>query len=201
VPLNPHSNFNKILDIELYQFNLIEYASEFLGMIERPGINKLIDYLFESDYLTAPASTRFHNVFEYGLLLHSLNVTKEFFKENEKFQKPLPHESVILCGLLHDLCKVGAYTETARGYEKVKDFPNGHAKLSISRIEEFIKLTKSENNVILFHMSMFGIYTYHEYSAWDMYKAVVETPQVQIFAAIDMMDSKRKVDATQGRRA
>jgi hypothetical protein len=173
---------------------------DLLSMIERQGMESLIDSLLFSDYFTAPASTRYHNVFEGGLCQHSLNVTREFSKENDKWVKPLPQDSVILCGLLHDLCKVGAYTETARGYEKVKDFPKGHGALSAARIEKRIKLTQPEKDVILFHMGFFSAYQIKEFTAWDLHKAIMRTPQVQVFAAIDMMDSKRKVEAAPSRR-
>ena len=162
-----------------------------LQSVNRPGIESLIDYLLESDYFTAPASTRYHNVFEGGLCQHSLNVTREFSKENVRWLKPVPQDSVILCGLLHDLCKVGAYAETTRGYEKVKDLPKGHARLSISRATKFIELTPVELNIILYHMGLFGAYLDHEFTAWALHKAIIGTPQVQAFAAIDMADSKR----------
>jgi len=164
-------------------------------------MESLIDSLLFSDYFTAPASTRYHNVFEGGLCQHSLNVTREFSKENDKWVKPLPQDSVILCGLLHDLCKVGAYTETARGYKKVEDFPKGHGKLSVARIEEHIKLTPAENDVITCHMALFSAYQIKEITAWDLHKAIIRTPHVQVFAAIDMMDSKRKVEVSRSRRA
>src|SRR5450759_3668658 len=112
---------------------------DFLSLIERPGMDSLIDYLLASDYFKAPASTRFHNVFDGGLCQHSINVTREFSKENACWQKPLPQDSVILCGLLHDLCKIDTYIETARGYEKKKDIPKGHGRLSVARIEQFVK--------------------------------------------------------------
>ena len=190
-------SFNQRVDVESNQ----TIAIDFLDLVKRPGIESLIYYLCDSDYFLAPASTRYHNVFSGGLCQHSLNVTREFSKENAKWQKPVPQDSVIICGILHDLCKVGAYTETARGYEKVKDFPKGHGKLLVARIEEHIKLTQPEKDIILYHMSLFGIYTYHEYSAWVIHKAIVGTPQVQLFAALDMADSRRKPETIiKGRR-
>jgi hypothetical protein len=173
---------------------------DFLSQIERHAMDSLIDYLLASDYFKAPASTRFHNVFEGGLCQHSINVTREFSKENARWQKPLPQDSVLICGLLHDLCKVGMYKETSRGYEKVKEFPKGHGKLSVSRIEKYIKLTPAENDVITCHMALFSAYQIKEITAWDLHKAIIRTPHVQIFAAIDMMDSKRKVDESYSRR-
>jgi len=169
-----------------------ETALFLLQTIKRPGIESLIDYLCDSDYFIAPASTKYHNSFEGGLCQHSLNVTREFSKENAKWEKPIPRNSVILCGLLHDLCKVGAYAETTRGYEKVKDLPKGHARLSISRATKFIELTPVELNIILYHMGLFGAYLDHEFTAWALHKAIIGTPQVQAFAAVDMADSKRK---------
>jgi len=41
-------------------------------------------------------------------------------------------------------------------------------------------------------MGLFGIFTYHEHDTLAMYKAISRNPQVQIFAALDMADSKRK---------
>ena len=195
MPLNTTFSFNRDVDTDSNEIAVCDL----LSLIKRPGIESLVDYLMTSDYFTAPASTRYHNSFTGGLCLHSFKVMKMFSEENKLWQKPLPQDSVIICGLLHDLCKVGAYTETARGYKKVEDFPKGHGKLSVARIEEHIKLTQPEKDIILYHMGLFGIYTYHESSAWALHKAIVVTPQVQAFAAVDMADSKRKADAAQSR--
>lgn len=198
MPLN--TSFQSV-DIEENQFIVTEY----LRSTERPGIGRLTDYLEESDYFTAPASTRFHNVFAGGLCQHSLNVTREFSKENLHWQKPLPKDSVIISGLLHDLCKIDNYIENERGYEKKKDLPKGHGKLSVSRIEQFIKLTEPEKDIVVFHMGLFGIFEFREYDTLKLHKAIIRTPQVQVFAALDMADSKRKPEKWQqegqGRRA
>jgi len=189
-------SFTESFDIESNKLNVLDS----LGMVRRQGIDELIDYLEKSDYFKAPASTRFHNVFEGGLCQHSINVTREFSKENSKWKNPLPQDSVIISGLLHDLCKVEMYKETSRGYEKVKEFPKGHGKLSVARIEEHIKLSQPEKDVILFHMGLFSAYQIKEFTAWDLHKAIIRTPHVQVFAAIDMMDSKRKVEEPYSRR-
>ena len=92
---------------------------------------------------------------------------------------------------LHDLCKVNAYIETNYGYESVKGL-KGHATVSISRIKEHIELTQQEDDIIRYHMGLFGIFTYKEHYVLAMHRAIMRTPQVQIFAALDMADSKRK---------
>src|SRR5664280_3279041 len=111
--LKTQFSFNQRVDIEHNQ----ALATDFLSLIERPGMDSLIDYLFESDYFTAPASTRYHIVFPGGLCFHSLNVTREFSKENTNWQKPIPQDSVIICGLLHDPV---SYTHL-RAHETVLD--------------------------------------------------------------------------------
>jgi 23S rRNA maturation-related 3'-5' exoribonuclease YhaM len=177
----------KQVDIELNK----DLTISFLKAVKRPGINSLIEYLLGSDYFTAPASTRFHNSFPGGLCQHSLTVMLMFQNENVKWEKPIPQESVIICGLLHDLCKVGAYNITANGYEKIKG-QKGHGKLSVSRIEKYIKLTPQEKDIILFHMGLFGIFEFNEHDTLAIHQAIIRTPQVQVFAALDMADSRRK---------
>jgi len=55
-----------------------------------------------------------------------------------------------------------------------------------------MKLTVPEKDVILCHMSLFGAYQYRDFKVWDLHRVIIRTPQVQVFAAIDMSDSKRK---------
>ena len=162
-----------------------------LQTIKRPGIESLLDYLLESDYFIAPASARYHNCFPGGLCHHSLNVLHAFNDANKQLLNPVPLDSVVICGALHDLCKVNAYRETDRGYTSVKSC-KGHATLSISRIKEHIQLTPQEDDIIRYHMLLYGIFTYHEHDTLALFKAINRNPHVQIFAALDLADSKRK---------
>jgi hypothetical protein len=184
------------VDVEENKDNVLDS----LGFIQREGIDDLMEYLEKSDFFTAPASTRYHNAFAGGLAHHSLNVTREFTIQNAKFRKPLPQDSVIISGVFHDLCKIDTYIETPRGYEKRKGVPRGHGKVSVARIEEYIELTPAENDLVLFHMGTFGIFEYRDYDTLKLHKAIIRTPQVQVLAAIDMMDSKRKVEELYSRR-
>ena len=74
---------------------------------ERKGIDNLISWLEKGDFFTAPASTRFHEAYEGGLLKHSLNVYDSFMLLFSRDNDPIT--SVILITLLHDLCKSGFY--------------------------------------------------------------------------------------------
>lgn len=163
-----------------------------LQTIQRPGMDNLIDYLIDSDYFSTVASTRFHNSFPGGLCYHSLKVMRMFSDENKLWEKPIPRDSVIISGLLHDLCKVGSYTKTSKGYESVKG-QKGHATVSLSRIKKYIELTSEEDDIIRYHMALHGLYVYKEYYALALHQAILRTPQVQLFAALDQADSKRRL--------
>ena len=176
-----------VVDVEKNKAN----ALSFLQSVKREGITNLIEYLCNSDYFTSPASTCYHEAYPGGLCVHSLNLLYAFNEANKKMNKPIPHDSVIICSLLHDLCKIGAYKSTGKGYESIKGL-KGPATLSISRITEHIKLTQQEEDIIRYHMGLFGIFTYHEHDTLSIYKAISKNPHVQIFAALDMADSKRK---------
>jgi len=77
--------------------------------IERKGLDKLLEYLAETDFYTAPASTKYHNSFESGLIMHSLAVCDVAKELAEITGLEIDEQSIILCGLFHDVCKVDMY--------------------------------------------------------------------------------------------
>ena len=88
-----------------------EYLSIFEKYIKRSGADELKNYLLRSDFFQAPASTRYHCAFEGGLCEHSVNVYKRLLAivQNEYgdgWEKVYSHETVAVCGLLHDLCEI-----------------------------------------------------------------------------------------------
>lgn len=89
-----------------------------LRNIRRDGSNieGLLKKLEESDYFTAPASTRFHNCCVGGLADHSLNVYYNLKRlvENKHLEDSIPEESIIICGLLHDMSKINYYEKGIR---------------------------------------------------------------------------------------
>ena len=149
----------------------IEEFENLLLSTKREGVEALLEFVRKSDFYTAPASTRFHSCHEGGLLEHSLNVYK-CLKEKEnntmwaEVYKDIPEESLIICALLHDLCKTYFYTVEYRNkkndetgvWEKVPFYtiddkvPYGHGEKSVMMIEEYIKLTPVERYSIRWHM-------------------------------------------------
>jgi len=68
----------------------------------------LMDYIEnETEWLTAPASTRFHLCKESGLLEHSVNVAEILIQLKNTLYPIISDESCVIVALLHDLGKVG----------------------------------------------------------------------------------------------
>jgi len=124
-----------------------------LSSIERPGIEKLILALEKSDFFVSPASTVYHLNEEGGLAQHSLLVYRTLAILNNTFNVGIPYDSVIIVGLLHDLCKANTYTKASGKYIKKKLSSNNHGLKSIKRIKKFIKLTSKEELMIRWHMN------------------------------------------------
>lgn len=161
--------------------NDIERFESLLLSCNRDGMDKLIEFIRKSDFYTAPASTRFHNCHEGGLLEHSLNVydclcAKKASGIWQSVLDQIPEESLILIPLLHDLCKTYTYEteyknkkvysdhgkksdsngrfdwETVPGFTVNDRFPYGHGEKSVMMIEQFIKLSPAERYAIRWHM-------------------------------------------------
>ncbi len=138
-----------------------------LNTVSREGIEQLVHYLeHQSDYFTAPASTRFHGNYVGGLAEHSHNVVTLLLEKNERYQLGLSQDSIFLAGYCHDLCKVGVYKEAIkcrknkqdkwegyRTFEFDDQLPLGHGEKSVIRLQQFIKkLTIEEIMMIRWHM-------------------------------------------------
>ncbi|MGX8835659.1 hydrolase [Amedibacillus sp. YH-ame6] len=143
--------------------------------VNREGSEKLLDYLLnQSDFLTAPASTRFHGAYAGGLLEHSLNVYDclcDYLKRDrakELYHMNYDDESVAIVALLHDVCKVNCYKESTRNqkingtwqqvpyYEFDDQLPYGHGEKSVYIINGFIRLSREEAFAIRYHMGFSG---------------------------------------------
>ena len=106
-----------------------EFISIYTQNITRDGADKLLDFLEnKSDFFTAPASTRYHNAFEGGLLRHSLNVYHclcaylERERVKSEYHLTASPETTAIVSLLHDVCKVNFYRV---GYRNVKNEQTG----------------------------------------------------------------------------
>ena len=156
----------------------MDKKQEFLDLydkyIKRDGADELKKYLMKSDFFTAPASSKYHCNHEGGLCEHSVNtfyrllknVQNEYGKDWEKFYS---YETIAICGLLHDLCKIDFYKLDYRNVkengERVKKpwytreelLPYGHGEKSVYIISGFMRLKRDEAMAINWHMGGFDM--------------------------------------------
>ncbi|MBO5926468.1 MAG: hydrolase [Clostridia bacterium] len=149
-----------------------EFIKIFNENIKRDGAGKLLAFLLASDFFDAPASTRYHSAFEGGLCSHSVNVYKRllFNVQNEfgeEWEKYYSHETIAICSLLHDLCKIDYYKKDFRNvkengqwvkkqcFVREESLPYGHGEKSVYIVSSFIKLTREEAIAINWHMGGF----------------------------------------------
>ena len=159
-----------------------EIKEEFLTIyrenIKREGADKLLAYMLSehSDFFEAPASTRFHSSYAGGLAQHSINVyhcLKDYLsrqRAKDVYNMNYSEETIALCALLHDICKMNFYKVDYRNakneqgvWEKVPYYtiddmlPYGHGEKSVYIISGYMRLTREEAFAIRYHMGFSGV--------------------------------------------
>ena len=145
-----------------------EFEEIFRSKVTREGSAAFLEWLSQTDFFTAPASTKFHCACPCGLVQHSVSVYRTMM---ERYFDPETdsEESFAICGLLHDVCKAQFYKEGTRNvkneqtgawekkpYYMIEDsFPYGHGEKSVFLIERFLRLKTSEAIAIRWHMGGF----------------------------------------------
>lgn len=144
-------------------------------------MNNLLEYIRKSDFYIAPASTKYHSCHKGGLLEHSLNVAECLMQKKDspiwskEFDK-IGRDSIIICALLHDICKANYYSTEIKNkkvycddgklhdsngnyrWDSVPSYiiddkiPYGHGEKSVMIIEKFIELKPVERYAIRWHM-------------------------------------------------
>ena len=148
---------------------------QLLRSTSRPGIDNVINWLEQSDFFTAPASTVFHGNYSGGLLEHSMNVGilahdvyEMLCKRKPELAERISRDNIIIAALLHDICKANIY-QTVTKYRKdqnnawetydtyttdYSEFPVGHGEKSVIRLLQLgLQLTDDEILAIRWHMT------------------------------------------------
>lgn len=162
--------------------------------ISRPGIDDLMAWVEAGDFYTAPASTRYHESFEGGLVLHSVNVLEHLVELDEHYGTEYPIETLAIVALFHDLCKVGCYKTSMRNVKDEKtgvwskvpyytfdeDFKyGGHGSKSVFLLQNFMRLTPDEAVAINCHMGV-------ENGKWEVNEAFRACPLAFMLHMADM---------------
>ncbi|MFA5625505.1 MAG: hypothetical protein WC966_10705 [Bradymonadales bacterium] len=152
------------------KLDIASNKAEFISRIscaEREGVDFLLNYLDASGFFEAPASTKYHMSCEGGLCKHSLSVCDRLLN-NLEAKLRYPTETLVICALLHDVCKANYYAVDYRNvkqpsgtwakepYYTVKDgFPYGHGEKSVYIVGKHVCLTDDEAMAIRWHMGAF----------------------------------------------
>ena len=153
-----------------------------LNNINRTGVERLTAWLINNDFFDALCSTKHHLNVKGGLAEYSLNVFELLKEKNKRYKLGLSYSSIIICGLLHNVCKVNFYELVPANWDKLKEayyktndkFPMGHGEKSVIIIQRFIQLTDEEACIIRWHMAAFDLSEYGKrsyYSALKLYPA------------------------------
>ena len=202
--------------------NIAHFEAE-LAKVQRPGMDKLLEYIQKSDFYKAPASTKYHLACPGGLLQHSLNVLDALrgllswrsdgnweYRAAGKVVDTIPDDSVIMMALLHDICKTHFYgtstrnvkNETTGRWEKVPFYtvndmmPLGHGPKSAMIIKQYTTLTSQEMYAIWHHMGMNGNYENDNAvgKSIEMYPAVLALQTADMMASRFMEGEKENVE-------
>lgn len=178
----------------------MDYKSEFERIItrdvKRSGIADLLGWLSRTDFFTAPASTKYHDCFEGGLVLHSLNVYSHLRRLVEFYNMNYDEESIAIVALLHDVCKIGCYKQELRWrkdknnqweqystYKFEEDFSfGGHGSKSVYLVQNFIGLRPEEATAINCHMGV-------ENGRWEVNEAFRRNPLAFLLHTADMLST------------
>ena len=204
------------------QNNIARFETE-LAKVQRPGMDKLLEYIQKSDFYKAPASTKYHLAVPSGLLQHSLNVLDALrgllswrsdgvweYRAAGKVVDTIPDDSVIMMALLHDICKTHFYGTSTRNvkndatgkWEKVPFYtvddrmPLGHGPKSAMIVKQYTTLTSQELYAIWHHMGMNGNYENDNAvgKSIEMYPAVLALQTADMMASRFMEDEKENLE-------
>jgi len=172
----------------------------------RPGIEIVIDHLHQKDsmgrndmFFRAPASVSYHNNSIGGLAKHSWEVYQEakamyenLVKSDEKLSFGM--DSIILCSLLHDVCKMDEYVINRSGKaEHTKHYNGGnpHGMKSERLLRRWhLELNDEERKAIIWHMGDYAKDAIAEYNT--TYKAVAANSRlVELIHNADSIAAKK----------
>lgn len=134
---------------------------------------RILDWLATTDFYSAPASGRFHDAYEGGLISHTINVYNQMCEvwKVQKFNN-VDVGSFTLVALTHDWCKIGLYESYMRNvkdektgqWNQVKSFrwredgpafAFGHGVSSMFLVSRFVNLSGEEAAAIRWHMGAY----------------------------------------------
>lgn len=157
-----------------------EKIIELLLSTNCPGMDKLIEWMEQNGFFTAPCSSQYHLCKEGGLEEHSYNVYRNAVDismalRGEHETLNIYDNELIITTLLHDLGKTGQFGKSNYIENMISDRKGGfkrsdkkpyttnsellyvdHEIRSIQIASQFIELTEEESFAILYHNGMYS---------------------------------------------
>ena len=203
-------------NVDKYKLFVRHIFKEIIGVSKKDPVWKLLSYLEnETDFYTAPASTKFHLNEECGLVRHSLLVVANGIELAPiMLTGEIDMFFLVLSCLFHDFCKVNMYEIKMRNskneetgnwekvpFYKVKDnyLSYGHGIESMIRLNKFIPMPESWNHAIRLHM---GAYDISQMDKLSLEKSLAAYSEVLFLQTADMKaglvdEIYRKIDSEQ----
>ena len=177
-----------------------------------PHIKHILEWLRNTDFYSAPASTKYHDACNGGLLTHTLRVYNELvgLRSIPKFKEVSDSVdgqwwSAVLVALVHDWCKIGRYEsyfknvknnttgtwEQVLAYKYTEDgvgrFGHGTQSLVVTMQlcnNKYTSLTFEEMAAIRWHMNNWDATTY-DYE--DLRRCNAKVPLVHMLQFADQL--------------
>ena len=180
------TNSSRIKLLEKFRKQQTHTKEERVKLLDDLGLydNETVKHMLElySDFLTCPASTKFHGAYEGGLFDHSLAVYESVLK-----LAPIMDVDLICVPavIFHDLCKVGKYKESAGKYVYNNvSVQLHHGTESLRRLFMCdVYLPEAWQFAVAYHMGAFD-------GDNDYGTACSKYPEVLLLHTADMMASK-----------
>lgn len=202
------------MDAETLRLNHDRYVETCRTHIHRQGLDDILERLEQNGFFEAPSSASYHLNEPGGLCLHSLNVfdtavtiykhiaEPAILSGTSPFTSEVSMESLAICTLFHDLCKVDMYHPSTKwkkspegrwvsyeGYDIHDNFPLGHGEKSVLLLYRYLHLTPNEMLAIRWHMGMFDMGENGTPQRFAYYEAMTKSPLVAIVHSADMLAS------------
>ena len=123
-----------------------EKFMELMRKTERAGVEDMLKWLDTTDFYSAPASTRYHGSYPGGLVQHTLNVAYELKQLVDFYDMKIPKDSILICALGHDFCKINTYRETIVNVPPQRTKSGKWEQQQGYKKDEYLKLDMEQNH-------------------------------------------------------
>lgn len=162
---------------------------DLVASIRDPGLAALVERAAETfpEYLTSPASAKYHGAYRRGLLEHSINVARICDTAASLYRDTVDRDQLVAGALLHDIGKAGLHPVHAPDQVHQDERLLGHVVRGIRMVEHLLSMADDiddERRTGLLHL----IASHHGKQEWGAAVAPA-TIEAWILHYADQMDA------------